>query len=242
LICINIGTLCKVSNYTHTQPATHSIDAQEVSMKYSAIIFNGTLSGLCLGLFLATPAIPAAAADVATLTAPCEDCHGKDGASTESKIPIIGGMSSIYISDSLAAYRDKTRPCTDVKYPAGEHKGDTSNMCKVAEKLSEADATVIGDHFADKPFARAKQDSDAGLAEKGKAYHAVNCKKCHEDGGSSPDDDAGILAGQWVPYLEEQFKDYQEGKRVMPEKMKPKFEKLTEDDVKALLNYYASFK
>jgi sulfide dehydrogenase cytochrome subunit len=198
--------------------------------------------GICLGIFLSAPMMPAAAADVATLTAPCEDCHGKDGASTDSKIPIIGGLSSTYIADSIAAYRDKKRPCADVKYQAGEHKGETSNMCKAAENLTEEDAGVIGEHFAAKPFVRAKQDFDAALAEKGKAYHAVECKKCHEDGGSSPDDDAGILAGQWTPYLEEQFKDYADGKRPMPEKMKPKFEKLTADDIKALVNYYASFK
>jgi sulfide dehydrogenase cytochrome subunit len=211
-------------------------------MKISTDMVPGTLSGICLAILLAATALPAAAADIATLTAPCENCHGKDGASADSKYPIIGGMSSSYISDSLATYRDKKRPCVDVKFLSGPHKGETSNMCKSAENLSEDDATAIGDYFEAKPFVRAKQDFDAALVKEGKAYHAVNCKKCHEDGGSSPDDDAGILAGQWKSYLEEQFKDYKDGKRPMPEKMKPKFDKLTDNDIKALLNYYASFK
>jgi sulfide dehydrogenase cytochrome subunit len=211
-------------------------------MKVCTDKITGTLTGICLGIVLTAAALPAAAADIATLTAPCVECHGKDGASTDSKIPIIGGMSSFYIGASLAAYKDKSRPCVDVKYQSGPHKGETSNMCKAAKDISEEDATAIGDFFADKPFVRAKQDFDAGLAEKGKSYHAIHCKKCHEDGGSSPDDDAGILAGQWTPYLEEQFKDYKDGKREMPKKMKPKFDKLTDEDVKVLLNYYASFK
>ena len=196
----------------------------------------------CLGaLLFGTPMIDAAAADVATLIGPCEDCHGKDGVSEEAEIPTIGGMSATYITDSLAVYRDKTRPCEEVKFPAGEHKGDTTDMCKIAKDLSEEDAGLVAEHYAGKPFVRAKQTFDAGLAETGKNIHALECKKCHEDGGSSPDDDAGILAGQWMPYLEDQFKEYASGKRPMPEKMKPKMEKLSEEDTKALLHYYGSF-
>jgi len=201
------------------------------------------LSSICLGALLSCPVIITAhAADLATLIAPCEDCHGKDGASKEPRIPIIGGYSALYITDSLAIYKDKSRPCEDVKYPAGEHKGETTNMCKIAEKLSDKDAELIAEHYADKPFVRATQTFDADLAAKGKSIHALECKKCHEDGGSSPDDDAGILAGQWTRYLTEQFEEYTAGKRQMTEKMQPKIEKLSEDDIKALINYYGSFK
>lgn len=181
------------------------------------------------------------AADLATLTGACEDCHGKDGASTEPKIPVIGGMSATYITDSMTAYRDKDRPCQDVKYPAGPHKGETGNMCKATENLSEDDMAQVADHFAALPFVRVKQPFDAALATHGKGIYELTCKKCHEDGGSSPDDDAGILAGQWSPYIEEQFEEYASGKRPLPEKMKPKFEKLSADDKKALVHFFASF-
>ena len=40
------------------------------------------------------------AADVGKLVEDCANCHGKDGASTESTIPIIGGMSEFYLSES----------------------------------------------------------------------------------------------------------------------------------------------
>jgi len=182
----------------------------------------------------------ATAADIAALTGPCEDCHGKDGVSQDKDIPSIAGYSAVYITDSLGVYRDKTRPCEDEKYPTGAHKGETTNMCKIAEKISEQDGKLIADYFAGKKFVAAKQPFDAELAKKGKGIHELNCKKCHEDGGSSADDDAGLLAGQWLPYLERQFKEFKAGKREMEEKMKPKMEKLTADDIKALLQYYAS--
>jgi len=114
-------------------------------------------------------------------------------------------------------------------------------MCKVGEKLSKQEIKQVADHFAGKPFVRAGQVFDAGLAEKGKGIHSLQCRKCHEDGGSSPDDDAGILAGQWMHYLEEQFGDYAAGKRDMPKKMKPKMDKLSGEDIKALIHYYGSF-
>jgi cytochrome subunit of sulfide dehydrogenase len=202
----------------------------------------GVLSLLCAGVVLSVPVVmDAAAADIATLTAPCEECHGKDGASEEPKIPIIGGFSATYITDSLDVYRDESRPCEDVKYPAGPHKGDTTNMCEVAKKLSDEEAGQVAEFYAGKPFVRAKQSFDAELAKTGKGIHALECKKCHEDGGTSADDDAGILGGQWMPYLEDQFEEFVSGKRPMTEKMKPKMEKLSEDDIKALIQYYGSF-
>lgn len=201
---------------------------------------NLTLLGLGV-LLSAVLTVDATAADIAKLAAHCDDCHGKDGASTESKIPIIGGYSAVYISDSLAAYAEESRPCEEIKYPAGEHKGETTTMCEVAKKLSEEETNQIAEHYESKPFVRAKQSFDAELAKVGKGIHLLHCKKCHEDGGSSPDDDAGILAGQWMPYLEEQFEEYAEGKRPMPKKMKPKMDKLSPDDVKALIQYYGSF-
>ena len=59
---------------------------------------------------------------------------------------------------------------------------------------------------------------------------------------AAPDDDAGILAGQWMPYIRHTFEEFSSGKRPIPKKMKPKFDELTKDDVDALVNYYGSFK
>jgi sulfide dehydrogenase cytochrome subunit len=167
--------------------------------------------------------------DVASLAAQCEGCHGKGGASQVPQIPIIGGVSSLYLRDAMAAFREKSRPCM----------GGT--MCLMAKSLSEADTQRLADYFASKPFIRARQSFDDDLAKRGRDIFNRYCNKCHENGGSMAQDDAGIMAGQWKPYLEEQFKDYASGKRLMPEKMKPKMAKLQGEDIKALLQFFASF-
>lgn len=200
------------------------------------------ISSLCLAIALtAATTINASAADVLELVEPCAGCHGKDGASTEKDIPIIGGYSAAYIIDTMVAFRGKERPCEETEIRSGPKKGERTDMCTIAKDLSEADTEVIAEYFAGKPFVRAKQEFDPEKAKAGKKLQESKCKKCHEDGGSSPDDDAGILAGQWTPYLRQQFKDYSSGAREMTKKMKKKFEPLDETEKENLLHYFASF-
>ena len=182
------------------------------------------------------------AADVSAVLEDCAGCHGKDGASTESDIPIIGGYSAKYLTDSLANYKNKARPCPKVKYRSGPHKGQETDMCTVAGKLADIDVKAIADYLATKPFVRAKQTADATKAARGKQLQEAHCKKCHEDGGSSADDDAGILAGQWMPYVRHTFEEFTSGQRPIPKKMKPKFQELSKEDIDALVNYFGSFK
>jgi sulfide dehydrogenase cytochrome subunit len=194
------------------------------------------------GLFSLSLTTGAWAADLNKLVENCANCHGKDGASTESDVPIIGGYSEPFISDSLTAYKKKERPCPEAKYRSGDKKGQKTDMCQVAKNLSEADIKQVAQHFAGKKFVRAQQKFDPALAKKGKEIHERSCEKCHSEGGSVADDDAGITAGQWMPYLREQFKEFKTGKRPMAKKMKPKMEKLEPADIDALINYYGSFK
>lgn len=182
------------------------------------------------------------ALDASSIAENCAGCHGKDGASTETDVPIIGGYSAKYIADSLDNYRNKARPCPQVKYRSGPHKGDSSDMCAIAGKLADADVQAVAAYFAGKPFVRARQSADAAKAALGKQIQEAHCKKCHEDGGSSADDDAGILAGQWMPYIRHTFDEFGSGQRPLPKKMKPKFDELTKDEVDALINYFGSFK
>ena len=194
-------------------------------MKKKGLLF----ASLCIGSLLADIAISdTVAADMTSFTGTCEGCHGKDGASQVPQIPIIGGLSAIYIRDAMAAFREKSRPCT----------GDS--MCLFSKNLSDEDTQRIADYYASKPFVRAKQSFDATLAKRGKDIHDRHCSKCHQEGGSLPEDDAGIMAGQWKPYLQQEFREFKSGTRLMPEKMKPRVDALSEDDIKALVEYFAS--
>ena len=170
----------------------------------------------------------------------CAGCHGKAGASAESDIPTIGGLSQAYLLDAMAAYRDKKRPCPESKFRAGDRTRPATTMCRVAADLGEAGAAPVAKYLAAEPFVKAKQPFDAPKAARGKQLHEQACEKCHSEGGTLADDDAGILAGQWTPYLRASFEEFRKGARPVPEKMQPKFEPLKPDEIEALLHYYAS--
>ncbi|MBI3605103.1 MAG: c-type cytochrome [Nitrospirae bacterium] len=208
-----------------------------MTQKAAGLVLWG--STVLFGLSLATSAW---AADVNKLVENCANCHGQDGASTESDVPIIAGYSAPYMSDSMTAYKKKERPCPETKYRSGEKKGTKTEMCQIVKDLSDTDIRQAAQYFAGKKFVRARQSFDPALAKKGKEIHERSCEKCHAEGGSLASDDGGILAGQWMPYLEETFKEYESGKRPMPKKMKPKMDKLDKAAVDALINYYGSFK
>lgn len=188
-----------------------------------------------LALAIAPLSVPAAGPEQT-----CADCHGKDGVSTESDVPTIGGASEQYLLDAMDAYRASKRPCPETAFRAGDKKRPRTDMCKIAGKLSAEDTAAVAKVLAGKPFVRAKQPFDAAKAATGKKIHDQQCEKCHADGGTSAEDDAGILAGQWTPYLRETFAQYGNGARPQAEKMKAKFNPLKSEEREALLNYYAS--
>ncbi len=200
---------------------------------------SGTAASLLLGITLVAAA-GAWAADVGKLAEGCANCHGKDGVSTESDVPTIAGFSAPYLDESLGRYKNKQRNCPETKYRSGEKKGQKTNMCNIAKELSAADIKQLSQHYAGKKFVRAKQKFDPVLAQKGAKLHERGCEKCHAENGSSPKDDSGILAGQWMPYLQDALADFKNGKRPIDKKMKPKIEKLDKADFDALVHYYGS--
>jgi sulfide dehydrogenase cytochrome subunit len=114
-------------------------------------------------------------------------------------------------------------------------------MCVIAKDLSEGDIAEIADYYGSMDFTAAKQSFDADKAAAGASLHKKHCRKCHADGGSYADDDASMLAGQWMPYLEQVFADYVAGNRNMLEdKMKEKMGALSDEESEALIHFYGS--
>ena len=100
---------------------------------------------------------------------------------------------------------------------------------------------VKREFYGNKEFISAEQEFDAEKATVGAKVHKKLCKKCHSDGGSYADDDASILAGQWMPYLEQALADQVSGERTMlDEKMREKTDQLSEDDATSLIHFYGS--
>lgn len=202
--------------------------------------FTMLASAVLLGLSFVAGAW---AADIDKLVGSCVSCHGKDGASTESEVPNIGGLSAEYFSGAMKAYKAKERPCIETKIRSGDKKGTKTDMCQLSKDIGEADVKQLAKLFSEKKFVRTTQKFDAARAKNGKDIHDKKCEKCHSEGATLASDDAGILAGQKMSYLKEQTEFFLAGKRPYAEKkMKEKLESIDKAGIEALVHYYGSIK
>lgn len=163
----------------------------------------------------------------------CAGCHGTDGSSVGPATPSLAGMSSEYFVEAMANYQD----------PEGRY---STIMSRIAKGYTEEEITLMAGHFAKQKMIPADQEFDATQAKAGAKLHKKYCEKCHEDGGRSAEDDAGVLAGQWMEYLHFSMEDFTSGKRDMPKKMKKKVQKLEKDKgaegMTQLMHFYGSQK
>ena len=162
----------------------------------------------------------------------CAGCHGTDGSSVGPATPSIAGISNEYFKETMLAYKNAERPSTI--------------MSRIAKGYSEEEIALMADYFSGQEMVRATQEYDPKLAKQGEKLHEKYCEKCHEDGGRSAEDDAGILAGQWHEYLTFTMEDFRQGHREMTKKMGKKVKKLEKKEgdagFTALMHYYASQK
>ncbi len=175
------------------------------------------------------PATLAGASD-SMLANTCAGCHGTNGASRGPAAPTIAGLSPDYFTETMEGFADGSIPSTI--------------MGRIAKGYTEEEYRQLARFYSAKPFAKAKQPFDKKLVATGAKLHDKYCEKCHADGGTSAEDDAGVLAGQWSTYLRWQLTDFKAGKREMSKKMRKKMEKLLEREgekgLAALVSYYAS--
>ena len=160
----------------------------------------------------------------------CVNCHGEDGLSEKEEVPIIAGVPAIVQEDALYAYRDEARTC-----------GENPMMCKLAVKLSDEQIQEFAAYYAAQPFKPAGDPYDEALAEKGEAIHEELCVKCH----GTPEEidlEAGMLFGQKKGYLRYALSQYAAGEREQLPAMAEKTEGLSDEQIEALLNYYASYR
>lgn len=123
----------------------------------------------------------------------CNGCHGPDGTSYGPAAPTIGGTNEEYMFEAMVAFREGKRPSTI--------------MQRIAKGYNDEELKLIASFFAKKPFGRVvDQETDAALAAKGKEIYDNLCEDCHEDNGYSAED-YPALAGQMMPYLDNELRD-----------------------------------
>ncbi len=159
----------------------------------------------------------------------CAGCHGGKGVSAGPSIPTLAGISSVYLVETMEAYKTDEVPSTI--------------MGRLAKGYTTAEFEQLGEYFSKQTFVAAKQDFDAAKAEKGAKIHDKYCEKCHSEGGTLAEDDSGILKGQWKSYLAAQMMDFHNKDRKATKKMAKKMKKMLNKEgsagAEALVEFYS---
>lgn len=172
---------------------------------------------------LAAPPTPAMLANA------CAGCHGTNGASAGLSMPSLAGQNRIAMVEAMKGFKSGERP--------------SSVMGRLAKGYSDAEIEAMADFFAaQKPAPANNRNVDAALAARGKDLSERHCKRCHLESGKEFDENAAVVAGQWLKYLQIQMADYAAGTRKMSEKKAEKMKPLSREDLEAMAHYYASVK
>ncbi len=167
-------------------------------------------------------------AELSELLKKCTICHGEEGISDEPAYPSIAGIPTAIQVDAMHRYREGARDC-----------GPVQRMCKISEDLTDSEILELSEYFAAFQFIPAKQEFDPEVITWGMHLHEDYCEVCH---GDSPEDsDRSILHGQWKEYLRYSLHQYKIGARKQPPSMRRQTEKLSAEDINALVDYYASY-
>ena len=167
----------------------------------------------------------------------CAGCHGTNGQSVGPASPNLAGMSAAYFVESMKGFKALPKDAGHA-----EDARPATIMNRIAKGYSDEQIEAMGEYFAGLGVYKASVPHDAAKAKTGAEIYDKSCAKCHDEGGALASDDAGILAGQWLPWLEYSMQDFQSGHREMPKKMKKQVEKLSDAEIEAVLHYFASQK
>ncbi len=180
-------------------------------------------------------AAPGQAEELEELVKRCEICHGPGGNSQLPIFPSISGFTHDGFIFAIDMYREDRRIAPEFQKP-GEPDMVMNN---IAQQLSDEQIELLAAYYGERPYKPVQQPFDAELASRGAEVHERMCEKCHENNGTIQIDNAGIIAGQWTLYLRTQIENIISGKRITPRRMSNLFKRLTDDDIEALLNFYA---
>lgn len=151
-------------------------------------------------LFTVAPALATLPGNGERIAQTCSGCHGTQGASPSSHIPVIGGQNAAYLTKSMKEYRDGLRP-----------GGVMANLSKGYSdtQIEETSQVIASWKWKNTPFA-IKTHKNKAVAS------TESCAECHGKKGDGTES-APRINGQSPDYLKETLLEYKNGTRKAPE-------------------------
>ena len=183
------------------------------------------LSGMLLAGFMYSSH---AADPIDALATTCNNCHGLNGVSVGPSMPSIGGLPEGYLKNIMLEWKSGAR--------------FSATMGRLVKGYSDEQIAALANYYAKKPWVPAAQKTDPKLVALGKKVTA-RCAGCHGETGKSEDSETPNLNGQWSQYLQLEALKYRDDAVTMPSRqMRNAAKKLSDEEVKAVSEFYASQK
>lgn len=158
------------------------------------------------------------------LSQTCAGCHGTNGASPGSTIPVLGGQSATYLANAMRAYKSGERSYYVMKIFAAGY--------------DDAQIDAIAGWFAAKPWIGGTASVPAAEVAAGKVVADAKCASCHASSGRSTAD-GPRLAGQPAAYLAMAAKAYKTGARSHADAAAA-LEGVSDSDIELAASFYAA--
>lgn len=183
---------------------------------------------ITLALGLAASSVQADRLRMEVVSGACAGCHGTDGASAGESMPTIGGLPKEYFVSVMQKFKDGRRVSTI--------------MGRIARGYSDEEIAQMAEYFSTKPWKPQQAKLDPQLVAKGEALHDKYCANCHLADGVYAEATLPRLGGQWADYLHMQLLECKLENRPVPQPnlMELRLGKLSDEDLKALAQFYAS--
>lgn len=171
----------------------------------------------------------------------CTACHGEGGVSMNPLVPSLAGQPYTLIEDNLLAFRAGKRSCSPQRSDDSPAAALAQAMCGVVANLEDREIASLAEYFSRLQFSAVEQPFDPQMAARGSNLHQqLGCDRCHANGGRETLGMAPVLAGQWTPFLRRALRAVHDGRRKGPKVMNAPIRALDEQDIEALVNFYAS--
>jgi sulfide dehydrogenase cytochrome subunit len=163
-----------------------------------------------------------------TLFSACYGCHGPGGVSQATHMPTISGLNFQYFYATMQAFKKDRR--------------NSTVMGRIAKGYKTSQLQRMALYFGGQPWTGRPGDFDPELAQSGRTLHQDHCEECHKQDGYFQDRETPPLAGQARGYLLYQMRDYRVAASAMPQPplMQERLEKLSDEELLALAEFYAS--
>jgi cytochrome c553 len=157
----------------------------------------------------------------------CDDCHGKNGASTDDAFPIIGGQQLHYSYVQLKDFKARRR--------------DHEIMSPIAAELEKNQMLLLAQYYSEQEWPNIGYRPEPSQAARGRtAGDSGQCVACHL-GNYEGNSRIPRLAGQHPIYLDKTMQDFKKKVRNNAAAMSSLMAAFSDEDISAMAEFFGGF-